>query len=755
MHQAEILVQVPFVAKRYGDIMKKILSIFFVLILFFGFVPYVVNAEEAQQEEDTISVTVKSYFDSENIITNTVSNKTYGSKLTMNSNLADDADYDFAYWIVNGVVRNDLPVDYTFTMTYDLELIGVFYPTNPVEYLVMFMDTNGHSIDWEYVSSGMSATAPESLPSKPGYVVDDVTPWSEAYSNVTANVVTVLQYEKDNSDTHLLTVIGGSLDTGQPVDGVYDYNEVATVVADAPEAGEYFHHWETEDRVVSYQSTYSFTMLDDLTLTAVYSTSAVADKPSITVSHDLDLRDGYHSYLGQFYLPSGYELVEFGVLTSTNSEYLDLGSDNVIRNKGEKYIGSTNEFVISVQDANAVSRRGYLIVKDSLGELVTVYDEAAYSVVNGGFETGDLTGWNSYNIWKDESGMVSFIDSRVVNDDYFGENNTYDRDGSYNLGLAEDTIGWDQVSERMGHLRSSNFTLGGSGYISFKLGGGKTSSIAYISVRRTTDNVEIARFGNEHFNDTSMASTQYGSAISNAEAYLFQYYFDLSSVGTMGESYYITITEAAAYDWAILSVDSVVTYYKEAPTTSVDTLATNIVPTIQGVETASNAIVDGYFDNDFDYWTNVDGSWYVDGGKAKSNPNGDSDLGVLRSSAFTIDGTGQYLRFDWAGGMKYDKQIFISIKEVGTNIEVLRFVRRDNLSGHEGTGYDNHMLDLSGLDTTKQYYIEFADNRTGGYGISYVDHIRLVDLAEWDSVTSGDRAVSVVPLETEYIYIYE
>ena len=354
--------------------------------------------------------------------------------------------------------------------------------------------------------------------------------------------------------------------------------------------------------------------------------------------------------------------------------------------------------------------------------------------------------------------MYKRQDDRVVNGTYFGGNYPYDRDGSYNIGVEGGSLSWDQSSERMGHLRSSDFILGGSGWISFKLGGGKTSSFAYVSVRKTTDNTEIARFGNRHFDDKTVATAQYGSTIDNAEAFLFQYYFNLSSVGTLGESYYFVLTEASSYDWAILSADSFVSYYKTEPSASSDELATNILPSISGAGSATVSITNGNFDNGLTGWDNVDGIWRDDSGVARSNVNGDGDLGVLRSTAFKIDATYQYLRFDWAGGQMYDKQIFLSIKEVGTNIEVMRVVRRDNLSSKESNDFDNHMVDLTGLDTSKEYYLEFADNRSGGWGVNFIDNIRLIDSTEWHSVIdsySGDEAVYITPLEVKFVYVKE
>ncbi|MDD3207094.1 MAG: hypothetical protein PHV19_01110, partial [Bacilli bacterium] len=85
-------------------------------------------------------------------------------------------------------------------------------------------------------------------------------------------------------------------------------------------------------------------------------------------------------------------------------------------------------------------------------------DYAPYQIPNGGFETGDLTGWQSYGLWKNESGMQAFDASLVHGGTYFS-NYPYNRDGSYNLGITSGSITWDQSSERMGYLRSTDFIL--------------------------------------------------------------------------------------------------------------------------------------------------------------------------------------------------------------------------------------------------------------------------------------------------------
>ncbi|MCK9537343.1 MAG: hypothetical protein M0R05_07190, partial [Bacilli bacterium] len=371
------------------------------------------------------------------------------------------------------------------------------------------------------------------------------------------------------------------------------------------------------------------------------------------------------------------------------------------------------------------------------------FDHANYRILNGGFETGNLYGWNSIQIWKNEEGMVAWTDDRVVDGGYFDENYAYNRDGAYNLGIYGGTISKDSGQERMGHLRSSNFILGGTGWISFKLGGGANSSFAYVSVRRTADNIEVARFGNPRFKETNGA---------DSEAYMFQYYFDLSTVAVIGDSLYMTISDTSSYEWCVLSADSIFTYYEETPIPGDKELAVNIVPEILNIESADNSIKNGYFDEGLDYWSNVNNQFRIENGFAISNVDGDGATGVLRSSAFTVIGN-KYIRFDWAGRLRADKQIFVSVKEAETNIEVLRFVRRDNLSGKENGDFDNHLLDLTSLDANKLYYLEFTDNTGGSWGVCKMDSIRLINEEEYNGIDSGDRAVSIDGIEKNFVYI--
>lgn len=385
------------------------------------------------------------------------------------------------------------------------------------------------------------------------------------------------------------------------------------------------------------------------------------------------------------------------------------------------------------------------------------YLNAENKILNAGFETGDLYGWNrisNYDYSKFTSNWTfgnSWVDARVVEKNYFEWDNggyTYNKDGKYNLGIYGDDqqgISKDDAQRYIGVIRSSDFVLGGSGWISFKLGGGKIVDFAYVSVRETLTNKEVARFGNLNFNNKDLSRT------SNAEAYMFKYYFDLSQVGKIGTSYYITLTDSVSDNWCVLSADSFYTYYATAPNTEDGFIATNIVPNILGTENAKNEIVNGYFDNGLDGWSqgyyNI-GKVSDENGKKVIDTNengGDGAMGVVRSSAFTV-GELTHIYYRWAGCYKDYKNLFISIKEVGTNIEVLRFAKR-NENNSEGN-YHTHIMNLSSLQNDgKQYYMELCDNHTGGWGLFRADEFHFV------SATDGDNNYMVGGIQTNYTYV--
>ena len=488
------------------------------------------------------------------------------------------------------------------------------------------------------------------------------------------------------------------------------------------------------------------------------------DKIKLTVSETAPVLPSVEAVGEGFYIDA-YNDVTFSVDLKGNTFVgLLYGEEALVR--GDDYDFDDGVLVIKASKLTSIFRFGKseyvfrLDVEENGGAEFTVnYEDAENRVLNGGFETGDLYGWNAYRIWNDESGVAAWTNDRVVSGTYFDDKYSYDRDGEYNLGVYGGSISKDSGQERMGHLRSSNFVLGGSGWISFKLGGGRNPQFAYVSVRKASDDTEIARFGNRHFNDATKLpdNNSADGTKKNAEAYLFRYYYDLSD--HLGEELYFVISDTSSNHWCVLSADSFFTYYKTAPSVSDDTLAQNILPTVKGIGSSINGIKGGYpFESATfsEYWT-IDGKgWGLNGDAAYSNvDNGNSGSGVLRSATFNVNGENKYLRFGFGGTRYYDKTIFVSVKEANTNIEVKRFVLRANLRGDKGTGtndIDSHMCDLTDLDANKEYYLEFCDNETGSWGIFIVKNVRLVDEALWNEKPKGDRAVEISGIVTDYSY---
>lgn len=313
-----------------------------------------------------VNVDLMSYFDSANIVPNTEGlSGPYGSTLNFETNLASSAGYTFAYWVVNGTVERNLPVDHDFILTEGIVLVAVF--SHDTEHVGLFRDSNLEMLGIEYATVGNSLTVDDSgitIPDKPGYVVAD--PKWNASLTLTTDTVLTLQYDVVNVATYTVVAVGGTLT------GDLSYDSVATAVADTPEVDTYFQYWSVNGEIVSYDSTYSFTVLEDKTLVAVFDDAVATATPLVSMSGELSLRNGYRSFLGKMSIPSGYTLVEFGLLTATTQSVPTFTDGTSTIHKGSSYLGDTMEFVMSLS-TTFVTARPYMICDDGTGTLVEIY----------------------------------------------------------------------------------------------------------------------------------------------------------------------------------------------------------------------------------------------------------------------------------------------------------------------------------------------------------------------------------------------
>ena len=225
-----------------------------------------------------------------------------------------------------------------------------------------------------------------------------------------------------------------------------------------------------------------------------------------------------------------------------------------------KYIGET--MYIEVVDNNASSDELGCITLDSVRtyweekplwidseSFLAAYDsdvmpDSEYQVVNGGFETGDLTGWTL------EGGKIGVVTNAYG---WWAENFPYNRKGMHLFsGIVNEGAG--VLESNKGTLTSSAFTVGGSGYITFLLGGGGNPLECYISIIDAETGDEVARYANRLFSDKGTGSINNGSNLAN----MVLYKADLSEF--MGRQLKIRIVDNAESNWGLLTADSFVTY---------------------------------------------------------------------------------------------------------------------------------------------------------------------------------------------------
>ncbi|NLG81791.1 MAG: DUF5011 domain-containing protein [Bacilli bacterium] len=389
--------------------MKKVL---YVLLFVVGLLlAFNVNAYATEVSGDNVEVSVVSIFDEDNQSELNKFNATYGNKLTVVP--PSHEGYTFAFWVVNGVVRNDLPLDYEFVITKNLNLVAVFNSDD--KNVVLFMDSNGKLLDTQFVNNGGFAIDPSDsidLPSKIGYEVKSgnerwlSTDGKLLSDPIEANTVFILQYELVNTETFTVQVEGGYLlVNGEGVTSHdYPFNYIAVVNAeDIP--GKKFSHFEEKGDILSRQSTYYFTVTSNRNIKAVYidEDDEVVKAPLVIMSDPLPYRENYYTYISQFELPDNYELIEYGVITSTLFEELELSTPNITRYQVNKHNDITNEYVLSIPKNSHVMARAYLVVRNTTTNQIEYY----HSNLHGLRIDGHFIPIYRYHIYDDVNNPVT------------------------------------------------------------------------------------------------------------------------------------------------------------------------------------------------------------------------------------------------------------------------------------------------------------------------------------------------------------
>ena len=358
-----------------------------------------------------------------------------------------------------------------------------------------------------------------------------------------------------------------------------------------------------------------------------------------------------------------------------------------------------------------------------------------FQVKNGTFETGDLSNW--------VSDWGSKPIGRISSKSHWWDNSNlpFNKKGSYFFSGEEDEAG-------VGTLTSSSFTVGGVGYMTFRMSGGRNPLQCYVSVLDASTEEELLRFTNFMFNDLDTGLVGHGSNLMN----MIFYKADLTSL--MGREVKLQIVDQATNNWGLICVDSFITYYESLE--AIDAKALLNPNTLTYKEVASPyQVTNGTFETgdtsgwtfssnenaimgisrDYTWWNecylyNKQGSFFLNGWVT-----GEDKMGTLVSSTFELAGSG-FVTFK-LGGAKNRDVTYIEFVDADTD-DVLAKVSNSKFHGiNKNYYYMGYPTDLSAdgvyaanmvdykLDLSahvgKNVKIRIVDNATDDWGLLYVD----------------------------------
>lgn len=420
-------------------------------------------------------------------------------------------------------------------------------------------------------------------------------------------------------------------------------------------------------------------------------------------------------------IPDGAEVTYSVTLNDTPVEMSD-GTTYTIVYAEENLSDTPKEFVFEVTAASGEKRISFKLT-------FSITDTYQYRLANGGFDR-DLEGWTLSN---EALGGISEETGYWPNDPS-GTDPLFYNDGkffsAYAPGASEGAVGT---------LTSSVFTVGGSGWITYKLGGAKNLEQVYMQVISADDGSKIVTLPNFDWSDVA-GSLVRGCTLVAYKANLIEYGF------AIGEKVYIQITDQATGDYGLFFLDSVTTYYPvgSEPDDSFRLVSRyriynggfetgNLTGwTLSRAEGSDGDI--GVVTSQDTYWQNTglpttsygkDGTylfsfWTWDGdAQTGHETNREGFTGTLTSSTFTLK-AGATVCFLLGGGGG-NQNVYLEFVNAQTDEVIAKFMNTSPADAQ----LIRYFYEFTELTEDTECYIRVTDNATSGWGCFTLDGIEV------------------------------
>ena len=484
-------------------------------------------------------------------------------------------------------------------------------------------------------------------------------------------------------------------------------------------------------RVILTDKKYTVTDLPEcsFTVTLVFEDNKIVLKGDDKIEQALDVNDAENKeqltidFSDHLIIPDGKQ-VDYTVKLNGKSVELNDSSYTIVFAE-ESLTDSAQEYVFNVTAVSGGVSLAYTLT-------LSLTDTYQYRIVNGGFDD-DLNGWTVEATLNGEKNDAA-LGGISTEETYWAQNIPFNNDGKFFSGLAVNA-----VEQAVGKLTSPVFTVGGSGWITYKLGGARNIEQVYMQIV-SSDGSKKVTLPNFDWSDAADSVTVRGCTLVSYKANLIEYGF------VPGEKVYIRITDNGTGDYGLFFLDSVITYYPvgNEPDDTFRLVSKyrilnggfetgNLTGwTLSRAEGSEGDI--GTVTSQDTYWQNTDlpttpygkdgtylfSFWTWDGDEQTGHQNNrEGFTGTLTSSRFTLK-AGAKVSFLLGGGGG-NPDVYLEFVNANTGEVIAKFMNTSPADAQ----LIRYYYQFNELSEDTECYIRVTDNATSSWGCFTLDGIEV------------------------------